>query len=326
MDWSIDGGSRPEPAPGSTYTVTYQYISTVEPTAVDDTGFTVTGAVPSTLVLVNYYVKLPRIDRLCMDENGSFVWVQGVATDYDPVRPQVPSNVLALCQVVQTWTADRRILSDGVRMVPMSDIEAINSRLVTLTDLIAQQKLVSDLGTRESAAKKGVFVDPFLSDDARDQGLVQTAAVVVGALTLPIDGDAFAPTTDVASLTSCDFTLEPVLQQTSRTGSMKINPYMAFAVPPKPVTLTPAVDRWTETQTSWLSDVTLSFIAFDPRWHGARLWWTSVTSGTQVVSSNTQAIANLRQIEVRFEAQGFGPGETLTKLTFDGITLTATPV
>lgn len=329
VDWSPSGA---EPAPGSTYSVTYQYITSVTPTAVDDTGFTVTGAVVGSLILVSYYSKLPRIDRLCMDETGAFLWVRGVATDYDPVRPQVQSNLLAICQVIQTWTSSRRVVNDGVRMVPMNEIEGINSRLDILTDLVAQQKLVSDAGTRDAAAKKGMFVDPFINDAQRDQGLPQTAAVLGYALTLPIEGDAYPVSDDIAEVTCCDFTLEPVLQQTSRTGEMKINPYMAFAVPPTPVTLTPNVDRWTETQTSWLSPTTQKFIvdnrALDAH-HIAVLGWglpgypstTTTTTETVLVSSKQSRIENLRQIEVKFEATGWGPGEVLTSLKFDGITV-----
>ncbi|MND16894.1 hypothetical protein D3C76_362360 [compost metagenome] len=330
VDWSLQGN---EPAPGSTYSVTYRYITSVEPTAVDDTGFTVTGAVLGSLILVNYYAKLPRIDRLCMDESGAFLWVKGVATDYDPVRPQVQSNLLPICQIVQTWTGARRIINDGVRMVPMNEIEGINNRLDTLSDLVAQQKLISDAGTREAAAKKGMFVDPFIDDNQRDQGILQEAAVLGYALTLPIDGGAFAVSTDIAEPTSCAYTLEPVLQQTSRTGEMKINPYMSFAVPPKPVTLTPAVDRWTETQTTWLSPITQKFIVDNrilDRWHLANFGaglpgypsYTSSTTQTVLVSSKSSRIEHLRQIEVKFEVTGWGPGEQLASIKFDGISVT----
>lgn len=330
VDWSLAGN---EPAPGSTYSTVYRYITSVEPTGVDDTGFTITGAVQGTLILTNYYAKLPRIDRLCMDESGVFLWVKGVATDYDPVRPQVQSNLLPICQIVQTWTGSRRIINDGVRMVPMDEVEGINRRLDTLTDLVAQQKLISDAGTRESAAKKGMFVDPFIDDNQRDQGLLQDAAVLGYALTLPIDGEAYAVSTDIAEPTSCAYTLEPVLQQTSRTGEMKINPYMAFAVPPKPVTLTPAVDRWTETQTTWLSPITQKFIVDNrilDRWHlknfGAGLpgypSYTNSTTQTVMVSSKSSRIEHLRQIEVKFEVIGWGPGEQLASIKFDGISVT----
>lgn len=330
VDWSLSGD---EPSPGTTYSVTYRYITSVEPTNVDSTGFTVEGAVSGTLILTNYYVKLPRIDRLCMDENGAFLWVQGVATDYDPVRPQVQSNFLAICQIYQTWDGNRRIVNDGVRVVTMNEIEGMNSRLDNLTDLVAQQKLVSDIGTRESAAKKGMFVDPFIDDSQRDQGISQTAAVLGYGLTLPIEGDAVSVSTDVSGPTSCEFTLEPVLSQTSRTGDMKINPYMAFTVPAKPVTLTPNVDRWTETQTTWLSATTQKFIvdnaikdAYHYRLYGTNLagWpsYTTSTTQTVLVSSTTSRIENLRQIDVKFEATGFGPGEQLVSLKFDGITVT----
>lgn len=330
VDWSLAGG---EPATGSTYFVTYRYITSVVPTDVDSTGFTITGAIPGTLVLTNYYMKLPRIDRLCMDENGSFIWVQGVATDYDPVRPSVQSNLLAICQVKQTWDGNRSIMNDGVRMVPMNDIEAINNRLDTLTDLIAQQKLVSDLGTREAAAKKGLFVDPFLDDNQRDQGLAQNAAVIGYALTLPIDGDGAYVSADVTETTTCDYTLEPILTQTSRTGNMKINPYMAFAVPPKPVTLAPAVDRWTVTQTAWKSAITQKFIvdnaikdSYHYKLYGTSLagWpsYDTTTSQSVILSSITNRVENLRQIEVKFEVAGFGPNEQLSSMKFDGVSVT----
>ncbi|SDY39638.1 protein of unknown function [Nitrosomonas sp. Nm58] len=64
VDWSLAGN---EPAPGSTYTVTYQYISEVTPTAIDDTGFTVEGAVVGSLILVTYNQKLPRYDRIALN-------------------------------------------------------------------------------------------------------------------------------------------------------------------------------------------------------------------------------------------------------------------
>lgn len=332
VDWSLSGA---EPAPGSTYSVVYRYITTATPTDVDDDGFTVSGAVQGTLILASYHTKLPRIDRLCMDDTGAFLWVKGVATDYDPVRPPVQSNVLAICQVIQTWTATRRIVNDGVRVVPMNELEGLNRRLDNLTDLVAQQKLVSDAGTREAAAKKGLFVDPFINDAQRDQGITQNAAVLGYALTLPIEGDAYAVSTDIAEPTSCAFTLEPILQQTSRTGDMKINPYMAFAVPPRPVTLTPAVDRWTETQTSWLSPTTQKFVVdntYQDEFHivtlgyGAGLAgfpnYTETKTETVLVNSKRSRIEHLRQIEVRFEVTGWGPGEQLTSVKFDGISVT----
>lgn len=330
VDWTPAGA---EPLPGSSYDVTYQFITTVKPTAVDAKGYTVTGAVQGTQILTSYTAKLPRIDRLCVDDSGAFIWIPGVATDYDPVAPQVPNNLLALCQVQQTWDSARTVVNDGVKMVSMSELEAISSRLDNLTDLIARQTLVADASVRDADAKIGLFVDPFLSDEQRDQGLAQTAAIVNGALMLPITGAPLAPTADVAGVQSCAFTHEVILTQEARTGSMNINPYMAFQIPPAAVTLTPAVDRWVETQTNWTSSVTNVFetVVYAP-WslnvqvNGATLHGQSITTGvssfTQILSTTTTDLEYLRQIDVRFSLKGFGPGENLTSVTFDGIAVT----
>lgn len=321
VDWSLSGT---EPATGSTYQCTYRFINSVTPTDVDDEGFTVTGAVPGTLILTTYTTKLPRIDRLCINEEGRLVWIKGVATDYNPVRPQVPGNVLDLAQIYQTWTADRVVTNDGTRMVPMDDIESISARLVLLTDLVAQQKLVSDIGTRETSAQKGLFVDPFFGDEARDQGTPQTGAVFGGVLTLPITANALSVSDDVSEITTCDYNLVPILSQTARTGSMKINPYMAFDVPPREMELTPAVDRWTESTSTWASPITERFVL-----PTLSLGWatrTTTTTDTRTLSTTTERISNLRPIEVQFRVTGFGPNEQVQSLTFDGIEVTPTAI
>lgn len=318
VDWSPAG---PEPATGSTYTVKYRHIINVAPTGVDDTGFTVAGAVVGTVVQSNYTTKLPRIDRLCLDEEGKFVWIKGTATDFDPVRPSVPSNLIAIAQVLQTWTSSRKVTSDGVRAIPMASIEAIFNRLDTMTDLIAQQKLTGDMIQREAAAKKGLFVDPFIDDSQRDAGSAQTAAVVQGVLTLPISGSILTPSAPITSPQVCTFTLDPVLQQTARTGEMKVNPYMAFEPIPAAVSLNPANDRWTDVQTSWASPITERFFTGN----GVREAQISVNVSTQLLRSTTSRIENLRQIQVAFTIRGFGPNEVLSSVKFDGIAVTPVP-
>jgi hypothetical protein len=113
-----------------------------------------------------------------------------------------------------------------------------------------------DANIREPAAKKGLFVDNFLDDDLRDQGATQTGAIVAGVLTLPITASAQHAKENGNVLLTLDYTLTPVVEQLARTGSMKINPYQAFAPVPARVTLDPTVDQFTVTNTTWASDVT----------------------------------------------------------------------
>lgn len=316
VDWTPGGA---EPAPGSSYDVTYQYINTVSPTLVDDTGFTVTGAVVGSLIQVSYNTKLPRIDRLCLNEAGEFIWVEGTSTDYNPVRPSIPRSLLPLAQLVQLWTDASYVINDGVRVVPMQDIEAMNRRLDNVILLVSEQKLRSSAKERESSAMKGVFVDPFLSDDLRDQGLAQTAAIVNGELMLPIDAAVLTPSGDVASAQTCASASRVILAQERRTGAMKVNPYMSFSPLPAACRLTPAIDRWTETQVTWTSPVTERFT------NGSGSQFER--SSTEVIRSGSQTrlLSDLRQIDVAFRIEGFGGGEILSAVTFDGLAVTPVP-
>lgn len=316
VDWSLAGA---EVAPGSTYTVKYQYIATVTPTAVDDTGFTVEGAIVGSLVLVSYNQKLPRIDRLCIDQEGALTWIKGVAADWNPASPAVPANLLPLATVAQTWVGDRSVVNDGVRTVSMGELAAINTRMDHIMGLIAQQRLESDIHLREAGAKKGLFTDPFRDDSQRDAGMAQTAAVVGGELTLPIAATVSQMTADITQPAAPAFTLATVLEQPLKTGEMKVNPYQAFDPIPAAVTLTPAVDRWTDVSTTWASPVTERLTVGAGNASSTR---TSTTNA--LLSSSTRPAETLRQIEVRFTVSGFGPNEQLSSLTFDGIAVTPT--
>lgn len=311
VDWSLPGN---EPAPGSTYNATIRFITDAEITDVDTSGFTVAGAVVGSLIMTDYLCNLPRIDRLCLNEDGEHIFIEGVATDYNPVRPPVPSQLMPLAQIIQTWDGNRRVVNDGARTVPMSDIESLFRRTDILADLVAQQNLKSDISTRESAAKKGVFVDPFLDDSHRDAGVAQTAASFDGVLTLPIAPTVHNLSNDITTPQVCGFNFQVSLAQTYRTGEMKINPYMSFGILPGVATVTPAIDRWTEVQTEWASPVTQIFNTGT----GTRVASVS-TSSEILVNTRRDIIATLRQIDLEFNVTGFGANEKLAEITFDGV-------
>lgn len=313
VDWSPGGA---EPAPGSTYSVTYQYISSIVPSAIDDNGFTVIGAVIGTNILVNYQQKLPRIDRLCINTEGKLVWQIGVAAEFYPQPPTVPDDVLPLASVYQTWTSTRAVRNDGVRVVSMPQLAAVEGRLDLLMQLVAQQRLESDIHTRESGTKKGLFTDPFLDESQRDAGTTQTAAIVRGELMLAIAPTITAPTSDISTPATLAHGDIIRLEQSLRTGSMKINAYSAFAPVPASIKLTPAVDRWTIVSSAWTSATTSRFSVGQ----GNNSSTSSVTRNV-LLSSTTVPSETLRPIVVSYQISGFGPGELLTSLTFDDVQL-----
>lgn len=317
VDWTPGGA---EPAPGSTYDVKYQYITAVTPTAVDNGGFTVTGAVVGTLILASYSQMLPRIDRLCLDSGGETVWLQGVAAEFYPQSPSVPGDLLPLASIYQTWDASRRVVNDGVRVVPMPVLASIDGRFDLVMQLIAQQRLESNIHTREGGTKKGLFTDPFLDDSQRDAGTMQTAAVVRGELVLPIAATINQMGADITVPTSCAHSSVIALEQSLRTGSMQINPYMAFAPVPPRITVVPSIDRWTEVVSDWASASTSRFVV-----GSGDASSTSSSTRTALISTTNTNIETLRQLSIAFTVADFGPGEILSSLKFDGVTVVTSP-
>lgn len=323
VDWSPSGA---EPAPGSTYQVTYTYLdSTLTPEDADFDGFSVSGAVEGTAIMVSYQQALPRIDRLCINVDGVFSWMRGVAAEYNAKAPSVPETLLAVASVNQTWreASARTVSNDGVRVVAFSEMEALSARVDYALQEVARQRLEADVATREDGARVGLFVDPLWDDSMRDQGIPQTAAVVNGWLTLPVRARVYALSRDIKAPAARTFTPRVLLSQPLRTGDMKVNPYQAFDPLPAVVALEPSIDRWNEVETTWSSPVTRAFNAGHYVPGRSSVTGRSTTTQNEVLSSTTSDIEHLRQIEVEFTISGFGPGEILRGITFDGIAVEA---
>ena len=321
VDWSPGGA---EPAPGSTYSITYRYLGNVTPTSVNlQAGtFTVTGAVNSTLVLTDYRWKLPRYDRICIDRDGNFSRVKGISSRFTPLPPATPGNLLGLATIEQRWGLTPEVTNDGIRAIPFDQLERMRSLIVDLFDLVALERLRNDISSREPSSKRGVFVDPFLDDDLRDQGLTQTAAIVDGTLQLPIVPTVYQAPENNAQDWMLPYTEEVILEQTQQTGSSPINPYQSFDPIPAPVTLTPAVDRFTRIDTIWNSPLTERVVR---RVASAALRGqvrTREEIRTELLSESERPAEFLREILINFTLAGFDPGETLTEVKFDGIDVT----
>lgn len=317
IDWSPGGA---EPAPGSSYQVTYQYIASITPTDLTDTGFTVSGVVQGSTMYIDYQWKLPRVDVLALTADGQVERIKGISQVRNPVAPTVPASRLALAEIAYDWRSGSEpvVRNVAIRTIKVSELTAMQRQIADLYDLMALERLRVDANIREPAAKKGLFVDNFLDDDLRDQGVAQTGAVVAGVLTLPITASAQHAKENGNALLTLDYTLTPVIEQLARTGSMKINPYQAFEPVPARVTLNPAVDQFTVTNTTWASNVTERLVIGS----GVLEQVVETRSRTQTLSRSVAEAEFLRTLNVAYEVQGFGPSEALVTLRFDGITLT----
>jgi len=314
IDWSPGGA---EPAPGSSYLVTYQYIASITPTDLTDSGFKVSGVVQGSTMYIDYQWKLPRVDVLALTADGQVERIKGISQVRNPVAPTVPASRLALAEIAYDWRSgsEPAVRNVAIRTIKVSELTAMQRQIADLYDLMALERLRVDANIREPAAKKGLFVDNFLDDDLRDQGAAQTGAIVAGVLTLPITASAQHAKDNGNALLTLDYTLTPVIEQLSRTGSMKINPYQAFEPVPARVTLNPAVDQFTVTNTTWASDVTERLITGS----GVLEQVVETRRSEQVLASSSEEAQFLRSLNVAYRVEGFGPSEALASLRFDGI-------
>lgn len=316
IDWSPGGA---EPAPGSSYSVTYQYIASITPTNLTDTGFKAAGVVQGSTMYIDYQWKLPRVDVLAITADGQVERIKGISQVRNPVAPSVPGGRLALAEIAYAWAggAAPEVRNIAVRTIKVSELTAMQRQIADLYDLMALERLRVDANIREPAAKKGLFVDNFLDDDLRDQGAAQTGAIVAGVLTLPITASAAHAKENGNQLITLDYTLTPIIEQLARTGSMKINPYQAFDPIPARVTLNPATDQFTVSNTTWASDITERLITGS----GMLEQVIETRRSEQVLSSASEDAQFLRGLPVAYRVEGFGPSEALAQLRFDGLPL-----
>jgi hypothetical protein len=240
VSWAPSGA---EPAASSTYQVTYRYNAAVTPTAITATTITVEGGVAGTSALVTYQSKLPRIDLLCLTQDGETAYVRGVSARKGAVPPIAPTSLLALAEVHNDWLGAPTILNNGTHAVPFALQARYNGRIVDILDTVNAMALEHDARGRSSSIK-GIFVDALTDDYGRDQGEAQTAAIVDGCLVLAVDS------LGVQVMSTAAYTLpwveETVIQQLLASSAMKIDPYANYSRMPSDLKLEPAVDFWTD--------------------------------------------------------------------------------
>jgi len=305
VSWAPAGA---EPASGSSYDVTYRYLSAVSADSSTSRTITVSGGFDGGSVFLSYSYKLPRVDLLCLNQNGSSSYIKGVSAIARPLKPRPPSTLLGLAWIHNVWDDKPTIEHVDVRSVTYEELWYYLRKLWDTLDLVALERLRRDIDSREPVAKKGVFVDPFLNDFYRDAGEPgQTMALVDGEGVLAIDPTFYRPVMTAPIM--LDYTEEVLIRQDLATFCMKINPYGNFDPLPGELQLSPSSDFWVETETEWLSDVTREFVGTVNR----------TETVVNLEAERTERIEFLREIPINFTIRGMGPGEILTILTFDGI-------
>ena len=313
LSWS-PGGS--EPAGGSTYTVTYLYYETVTPDTVTETQVTVSGGVTDKPVWVTYQSQIPRVDIVCLDQEGLPQIIEGISARKGALPPPTPDGLLKLAELHHDWFGAPAVVNNGTRVMTYDYLAAVTDLVFTLAEQLGRTRMQQSVPEAGSVSADGLFTDDFTDDSLRDNGEPQAAAANRGVLQLPVI-EKF--THRAGGLETLDYTEEVVVAQLLATGQMKVNPYANFNPMPGDLRLNPNADRFTETVSEWLSPTTEQFTAAPDQAPGS-------TVVTRVLSSQTEAAEFLRRIEIDFSLAGFAPNEELAKLLFSGRDITPAPV
>lgn len=96
VDWAPAGD---EPAPGSSYEVTYRYRDSVTADEHNDREVTVSGGATGGDIIISYTYKMPRIDRIGLQTDGAPVYIKGISASANPMPPIVSEDVLSLATI-----------------------------------------------------------------------------------------------------------------------------------------------------------------------------------------------------------------------------------
>lgn len=334
IDWSRSGTQAPTMDEHYFIEVQFTKTKTVPTNDISAAGFTLQDAVEDSHFLVSYETLLPRKDLVILNRTGQIERVKGKGDTRSLTTPAVPAGALQLAEIRHHWTAgvNPQIEDSGVVALKASELNEMRNHISQLFDMLAVERVERLANSDDPRTTKGMFVDPFISDDYRDGGATQTAMVDAQnqELTLAFDVN----TIDTKSISQEDapqglaclpYTLKEIVSQNASTGIMKVNPYAAFdPIPPK-LTISPAIDNWT-VQTNLRTSISRTVIASRQRMRASDFRQrfgsgsvATVTNSRNVSSSTTMRVEdlpNLRSLRVSFDLQGFKPGEAVRNIRF----------
>lgn len=371
-DYQLSSGkiewiSANRPSVGTQYQVDYRYKKNLtndaelSPTGLFATLPATLGAGESYVALANgieltYRTQLPRIDRICLDRFGQYHIIRGIPGRYgeQPVQPRIPTELLPLCSIYQTWIpSSRRVSNDGPRMVSMARLESHDRDISNLYNLVATSLLHASAEAytaKDALGRRGLFLDAFRDDAARDPGVEQTAQITRGTLTLGVEVTVYSGTLgEPITLRRGDDVVQ--VEQILSSESMQINPYLVFTPPVSRAVLTPKFDFWTTSITKILPpkyvDVyryvdwfTKGPVPFDPNgfflptpdgWSPPPFNWDDwelmhkdtkflgEESGGIEEFTSSQEAPFMREITIRFRLDNWPNGERLKTVTIDGV-------
>lgn len=242
IDWSPLGA---EPAPGSTYSITYRYVADITSSITissDRKNFEISGLVNGSIFYVDYRFYIYRVDRIVLKRDGGIEILKGTPSARDPVAPPLGDG-LSLALVKVAYGTNPQVENDFFRAYKMSDIKHMNDVLTDLRFDVAHLNLKDNARSQDPTMTiLDTFTDPFYDDDMRDMGQTQNA-VIMGEMLYPAvdwNHNIHSLSTDL----TLPFTDQISIEQKLVTKSRKINAFAWSAPGPAIIDCTPKNYWW----------------------------------------------------------------------------------
>lgn len=235
-----------QPAPGSTYTVTYRYSAVFSPSITGDlTGINVSGLALNTVFFVDYTYYIPRYDIIVIDQGLKISSTKGSPSP-NPVPP-TNNRGLILASVYVSFGAAPKITNSDQRRPLTSDLVTIQHSLEDIKYNLARLTLQDRLTAQDPVTvMKGIFVDPFTADTFRDAGVAQNAEISAGILYMAVPW-YYAQITDSnakATKTILGYSTTVAAQNLTHSCEFQINQFVGTTPPPAYVQTWPPQICW----------------------------------------------------------------------------------
>jgi len=267
--WSLSGN---EPAPGSTYTIEWDYRETQSfgdfsgsngAVSVEKQKVFLEGYNNNSIVSVDYDFVLERTDVLTLSSiSGRFKNVKGVPREFKSIAPVInDSTQISLAEIILSGDKDPQVFISGQRVFKMEDIEKLYDNIRDTEYNIGRMGLKMDLKGKDNSLKN-VFIDSFENDNFRDYGLESMngyikALTVGGDLTFNIDWQTHSTIIDNLDISTGIIPNNTMTVKLNRTGvnsRFLFQPYhtdtikiagLIFAVAPDAtLRVSPSTYRW----------------------------------------------------------------------------------
>ena len=223
IDWSLSGI---EPAPGSTYVVTYTYTDEITSSVTiseDRQTINISGLKNDTTLYVDYHYFVPRWDKILLDRYGNIERIKGSPHEIDNIKQPKNTKGLSIANILVQYGKEPEVEMDYYRAFKMKDIQSLQDQIKELQYNFTRLSQMQDIGAKDQTTDKtNMFVDPFLDNDLRDKGLNNNAIIMDGILTPGMNwkskviregNDITLPGTEIAKLVQDSYSKDRLVNE-----------------------------------------------------------------------------------------------------------------